>query len=99
MFRGRWVTSTKQYVGQLPICRINFDDPADKKQHDDNVALVNETLKLQTSYAEAECNIEDHRHALKKRIDEVDAHIDALVYQLYGLTEEEIKVVEGTGSR
>ncbi len=37
--------------------------------------------------------------ALKRRIDEVDAEIDQIVYQLYGLTEEEIKVVEGAGSR
>ena len=35
--------------------------------------------------------------ALQAQIDKTDAAIDALVYQLYGLTEEETKVVEGTG--
>ncbi len=34
-------------------------------------------------------------HALQAEIDRTDAAIDALVYQLYGLTEEEVKVVEG----
>lgn len=34
-------------------------------------------------------------HALQSAIDKTDAAIDALVYQLYGLTEEEVKVVEG----
>jgi type I restriction-modification system DNA methylase subunit len=34
-------------------------------------------------------------HALQAEIDKTDAAIDALVYQLYGLTEEEVKVVEG----
>jgi site-specific DNA-methyltransferase (adenine-specific) len=29
----------------------------------------------------------------------LEREIDALVYQLYGLTEEEIKVVENSGSR
>jgi hypothetical protein len=29
------------------------------------------------------------------QIDAVDKQIDKLVYQLYGLTEEEIKIVEG----
>jgi len=29
----------------------------------------------------------------------VDAQIDQLVYDLYGLTEEEVKVVEGSGLR
>jgi hypothetical protein len=30
-------------------------------------------------------------------INATDQRIDALVYQLYGRTEEEIKIVEGTG--
>jgi hypothetical protein len=34
-------------------------------------------------------------HALQAEIDRTDAAIDALVYQLYGLTEAEVKVVEG----
>ena len=34
---------------------------------------------------------------LKERLAKTDALIDAVVYQLYGLTEEEIKVVEGKG--
>jgi len=31
----------------------------------------------------------------KRQIKIVDAQIDGLVYDLYGLTEEEVKVVEG----
>jgi len=33
--------------------------------------------------------------ALQWQIDATDKQIDQLVYQLYGLTEEEIKIVEG----
>ncbi len=32
---------------------------------------------------------------LQRQIDATDKQIDQLVYQLYGLTEEEIKIVEG----
>ena len=32
----------------------------------------------------------------KKQIDILDNQIDQLVYKLYGLTEEEIKIVEGS---
>ena len=32
---------------------------------------------------------------LKSEIDRVDAKIDRMVYELYGLTDEEIKIVEG----
>lgn len=34
-------------------------------------------------------------NALQYQIDAPDEQIDALVYELYGLTEEEIEVVEG----
>jgi type I restriction-modification system DNA methylase subunit len=80
-------------VGQLPIHRINFSDPAEKAQHDAIVALVEEMLAVQKDYAEAEREKEDRRHALKRRIEAVDAEIDRAVYALYGLTEEEIRVV------
>jgi hypothetical protein len=77
------------------IRRIDFDISAEKRQHDTIVVLVEEMLQLQKEYADAERNLDDRRHALKRRIDEVDTTIDRIVYQLYGLTEEEIRIVEG----
>jgi RecB family exonuclease len=39
-----------------------------------------------------------HESPLRQRqIDAADAEIDRLVYELYGLTEEEIRIVEGKG--
>ena len=38
---------------------------------------------------------QERRHDLARRIERLDAEIDALVYELYGLTEEDIKIVEG----
>jgi hypothetical protein len=35
------------------------------------------------------------REAVQRQIDAADREIDALVYRLYGLTEEEIAIVEG----
>ena len=35
------------------------------------------------------------RDELKREIDQTDKQIDKLVYDLYGLTEEEQKIVEG----
>lgn len=37
---------------------------------------------------------ETDRELLQRQIDGTDKEIDALVYELYGLTEEEIKIVE-----
>ena len=85
------------YLEQFPIRRINFSDPAEKAQHDHIVALVMEMLELQKENAEAERKLDDRRHALARRIREVDEAIDRAVYKLYELTEDEIKVVEGNG--
>lgn len=35
------------------------------------------------------------RTAIERQIEVTDKQIDQLVYKLYGLTEEEIKIVEG----
>jgi adenine-specific DNA-methyltransferase len=79
----------------VPIRRINFEDPEDVARHDRMVALVEEMLRLQKEHAQAEALKEDRRHDLARRIERLDAEIDVLVYELYGLTEEEIGVVEG----
>jgi len=89
--RLRWI---RQDVTKIPIRRINFEDPVARRRHDAIVALVTEMLDLQKDYAQAEREKEDRRHPLKRRIGEVDAAIDRLVYELYGLTEEEIGIVE-----
>jgi hypothetical protein len=94
-FRQGYYAYNKQYIEHLPIRRINFDDPADKQRHDVMVALVEEMLQLQKDHAEAEREKWDKRDILKRRTDDVDIQIDALVYELYGLTDEEIKIVEG----
>jgi hypothetical protein len=35
------------------------------------------------------------KEQIQRRIEHTDRQIDALVYELYGLTEEEIRIVEG----
>ena len=35
------------------------------------------------------------RELIQRQIDATDRSIDQLVYEMYGLTEEEIKIVEG----
>jgi hypothetical protein len=47
------------------------------------------TPKLRVATSESE------KAALQNAITTTDAEIDRLVYKLYGLTEEEIKIVEG----
>jgi hypothetical protein len=57
------------------------------------VALVESMLEQQKKYHDA--RMERDKELYERQIRIVDAQIDKLVYELYGLTEEEIEVVEG----
>ncbi|MCX5866028.1 MAG: N-6 DNA methylase, partial [Proteobacteria bacterium] len=93
IFRGGWITCTKQYFGELPIVRLNLSNPADKTRHDKLVGLVEKMLALTPKLRGA--TSESEKAALQNAVTTTDAEIDRLVYELYGLTEEEIKIVEG----
>jgi hypothetical protein len=58
------------------------------------VALVTQMLELHPRLHAAQTAAD--RELLQRQIDATDAQIDALVYELYGLTESEIKTVQGT---
>jgi hypothetical protein len=92
-FHGGYFAANKQFLVQLPIHPINFSDPAEKAQHDKMVSLVERMLALHQSLKSAHNPQEADR--LTREVESVDRGIDGLVYQLYGLTEEEIKIVEG----
>ncbi|MCK4641072.1 MAG: restriction endonuclease subunit M, partial [Candidatus Marinimicrobia bacterium] len=92
-FHGGYFAANKQFLVQLPVRIINFANPADKTRHDRIVALVEQMLDLRKKLSET--RDPRTREQLQRRIDATDAQIDRLVYELYELTEEEIKVVEG----
>jgi len=79
-------------VGQLPIRTIDFSDPEDVARHDKMVGLVENMLDLNKRHADAKTGHE--KTLLSRQIEATDRQIDALVYELYGLSEEEIAIVE-----
>ena len=90
--RGGFFRYFTQYIKQLPIRTINFSDPTDKARHDQMVELVSRMLSLNKQLPTAKTSHE--KTILQRQIDATDRQIDRLVYDLYGLTEEEIKIVE-----
>jgi type I restriction-modification system DNA methylase subunit len=81
-------------LGTLPVRAIDAHNPVDKARHDKIVALVDRMLEL---------NKQKHSGRLApsqvERVDReiaaTDAEIDDLVYDLYGITDEERKIIEG----
>lgn len=80
-------------LNPLPIYKIDPNDPHEKKNHNKMVGLVEEMLDLHKNLIKAE--VPHDKEAIQRQIDTTDKQIDQLVYKLYGLTEEEIGVVEG----
>jgi hypothetical protein len=91
--RGGYIKFSKQYIASAPIRPINFDNPADVALHDKMVQLVERMLELnKKKAAEKNPNI---LQQIETQLTTTDRQIDRLVYELYGLTEEEVAMVEG----
>lgn len=81
-----------QYMEKVPIRIIDFNSKADKERHCRIVSLVEGMLKLHQRLTDAKTPADKDR--LQRQIDATDEEIDRLVYDLYGLTEDETKIVE-----
>ena len=78
-------------VKNLPI-KV-FSNKSEEKSHDEIVKHVDLLLKLNAELPEAK--LPEKIEQLKSRIAYSEDKINQLVYELYGLTEEEIKIIEG----
>jgi type I restriction-modification system DNA methylase subunit len=90
-YRGGYLRYIFQYVAQLPIKIIDFTNSTEVKQHDRMVSLVEHMLELHKRIPQTP----HEKERLEREIASTDNQIDRLVYELYGLTEEEIRIVEG----
>jgi hypothetical protein len=85
----------------LPIRALDPSNPADKSRHDRMVELVEQMLSLHKQLPATKtagkpaAKTEHEKTVIQRQIEATDKQIDQLVYELYGLTEEEIKIVEG----
>ncbi len=90
-FRGGWFGYDAKIIRNIPIRTINFSDPAEKAMHDKMVSLVERMLALHKQSPRTPQESE----MVKREIEATDKSIDRLVYELYGVTEEEIGIMEG----
>ena len=84
----------RNYVkkNSMPFCTIDFSDKGDKARHDRMVSMVKNMLTWNKQLAAAKTPQEET--VLERQIAATDRRIDQLVYELYGLTEEEINLIE-----
>ena len=81
-----------QYLEEFPVRTISFSNPTNKARHDKMVELVGQMLLLRKQLVVAKTP--DEKTRIQRQIDATDQQINELVYELYGLTEKEIQIVE-----
>jgi len=94
--RGGYFEYLTEYVSQLPIRPIDLSIAREQASHRRMVDLVTRALDLHMRAAAAKTSGASDR--IQRQIDATDKQIDQLVYELYGLTDEEIRIVEGEQS-
>ena len=77
---------------RFPIHNIDFSNIDEKLLHDHIVKLVETILKLNINIDTA--RTPQDKELIQRQIDSTDKKIDKFVYELYGLNEDEIKIVE-----
>ncbi len=80
-------------LAKLPLKNVDLTQRKDQKVHDDVVEHVQALLDLQESLEAAVGRSSD---SMRQRITALDERLDRLVFSLYGLSEEEISLVEQT---
>ncbi len=91
--RGDFYEPGLVYFKTFPIRKIDFSNPQDISRHDRMVNLVESMLSLHKEVSSAKTAHD--KTVIQRQIDATDRQIDALVYELYDLTDEEIQIVEG----
>lgn len=92
-FRHGYFAYNKQYVEQLPIKLLDLSNPDEKSRHDELASLSEKMLRLNRELTNTSENT-DKSYSLKKETEQTDKLIDEIVYELYGLMEKEIAVIE-----
>lgn len=95
--RGGYLRFIFQYLEMLPIVQVKEGDKSKKAIHEKLTALSKKMASLNLELESAKTPHE--RNLLQRQIEATNRQIDSLVYQLYGLTDEEIAIVDKSAPR
>jgi len=92
--RGGYLRFIKQYLETIPIKVIDENNEEQKVIRNDLIRHVESLMQLNKEKRSAK--LQTQIEQIQSRIDYHEEKINQAVYQLYGLTEEEIKIVENS---
>jgi hypothetical protein len=91
-FRGGFFSYAKRFIEQLPVQVPNRSNLKEKEKYDEICSLVDKILELNKKLQGTSDT--PMRGMLEREVKVYQERIDELVYELYGLTNEERRVVD-----
>jgi hypothetical protein len=91
-FHGDYFSFNRQYIEPLPIRPIDFTNKADARLYAGIASAAEELSRLCGQAALA--STEHAQTLLVREIETLDRQVNEFVYTLYGLTDEEQRIVE-----
>jgi len=82
-----------QNCKKFPIRVINAKSKSDLESQSEIIKLVDQLLALNKEVLSV--SLESKQNQLQNKIDYCENRINQLVYQLYELTEDDVKIIEG----
>jgi len=79
-------------IDKEPLLNLPLMKPEEKEQKE-IAMLVDNVIKLYKDFRNTSANT-DKWHLLKSEIEKLEEQIDEVIYKIYGLTDEEIRVIE-----
>lgn len=90
-YRGCWWGANKQYLSNVPIRNIDFNNPDDINLYNETIKLVEKLLKLHENLVKV--NIPSKKEMIQRQIDAADQQLNKRIYDLYGLNDKEIEIL------
>ncbi len=93
VLRGGYFAFKTAYLKPFPVKLINFKSTIEVELHDKIILHVDQLLNLHLEIKQTK--LESKVNEIESKIEYTENKINQIVYQLYNLTSDEIKIVEG----
>jgi type I restriction-modification system DNA methylase subunit len=96
-FRGGYWSYGKRFIEQIPIRTISLSNQNDIEFQNQLVKCVEQMFKLTQQLSNSKS--ESTSMAIKRQVNATESEMNNIIYKLYELTEEEIRIVEDATAR
>jgi hypothetical protein len=90
-FRGAYYSHGKQFIENIPIRQIDFDNTSEKEKYNTIIKLVETLIKTKVQLKSAAYG--SKRTVLQRKADTLFDQLIQRINSLYGITEEEFNLV------